>query len=145
QHQKVRMENGVQYGDLIQYDDFNYIAKVAKINAATLATMASAPGSPKNVRMSTRNQDNNSSIIFEAPEGAPADTWYQIVWRETAASDWQYAGKAADYKETVIEKDHTVTIPVSKDNVIFGVRSCDGKGHCSAAVLPVPQGGARRS
>ncbi|MBT9331549.1 M28 family metallopeptidase [Paracidobacterium acidisoli] len=138
QHQTVRTENGVQYGDLIQYDDFSYIAKVARLNTATLATLASAPGTPQDVRMSTHNLDNDSVILWQPPDGAPADTWYQIVWRETDASDWQYAGKASPYHEAVTGSDHTVTVPVSKDNVIFGVRSCDTKGHCSPAVMPVP-------
>lgn len=139
QHQTVRAENGIQYGDLVNFDDFSYIAKVARLNAATLATQASAPGSPRHVRMKTRNLDNNSIIGWEAPDGAPVDTWYQVVWRETAAVDWQYAGKATAYGETVTGADHTVTVPVSKDNVLFGIRACDAKGHCSAAVLPLPE------
>ncbi len=143
QHQNVRVENGIQYGDLIEYDDFDYIAKVARLNAATLATMASAPGAPKAVHLSARSQNNDSVFTYQVPDGAPAGTWYQIVWRETAASDWQYSGKAADYKETVAGGNHTVTVPVSKDNVFFGVRSCDSKGHCSAAVAPVPEVAAR--
>ena len=93
QHQTVREENGVQYGDLLQYDDFNYIARVTKLNAATLATMASAPGQPKDVHISTREQANTSVIDFDAPDGAPADTWYQLVWRETTAANWQYGGR----------------------------------------------------
>jgi Peptidase family M28 len=139
QHQTVRTENSVEYGDLLKFDDFNYIAKVARLNSATLATMASAPGMPKNVRMVTRNLDNDSIVVWEAPDGAPTDTWFQIVWRETDASDWQYGGKASLYKETINGADHTVTVPVSKDNVLFGVRACDTKGHCSAAVTPIPE------
>jgi hypothetical protein len=138
QHQTVRQENGVQYGDLLQYDDFNYIARVTKLNAATLATMASAPGQPKDVHISTREQANISVIDFDAPDGAPADTWYQLVWRETTAANWQYGGKASFYQERVDGAKHTVTVPISKDNVFFGVRSCDAKEHCSAAVAPVP-------
>jgi hypothetical protein len=138
QHQTVRQENGVQYGDLLQYDDFNYIARVTKLNAATLATMASAPGQPKDVHISTREQANTSVIDFDAPDGAPADTWYQLVWRETTAANWQYGGKASFYQERVDGAKHTVTVPISKDNVFFGVRSCDAKEHCSAAVAPVP-------
>jgi Peptidase family M28 len=139
QHQNVRTENGIEYGDLLKFDDFDYIAKVARLNAATLATMASAPGAPKQAHMSARSQNNDSTFTFQAPDGAPADTWYEIVWRETGASDWQYSGKAADYKESVQGDNHTVTVPVSKDNVFFGVRSCDSKGHCSAAIAPVPE------
>lgn len=143
QHQNVRTENGIEYGDLLKFDDFNYIAKVARLNAATLATMASAPGSPKAARISARSQNNDSVITFEAPNGAPADTWYQIVWREESASDWQYSGKASMYNETVQGQSHTVTLPISKDNVFFGVRSCDSKGHCSAAVAPAAEAGRR--
>jgi hypothetical protein len=82
-------------------------------------------------------------ITFEAPNGAPADTWYQIVWREESASDWQYSGKASMYNETVQDQTHTVTLPISKDNVFFGVRSCDSKSHCSAAVAPAAEAGRR--
>jgi Peptidase family M28 len=139
QHQDVRVENGIQYGDLLQYDDFNYIAKVARLNAATLATMASAPGSPKDVTMAARSQNNNSVIKFTAPEGAPVGTWYQVVWRETDASDWQYGANASNYNDTIEGTTHTITVPISKDNVFFGIRSCDSKGHCSTAVAPAPE------
>ncbi len=138
QHNNVRVENGVQYGDLLQYDDFDYIAKVARLNAATLATMASAPGQPKSATMFAQNQDNNSVMSFTASDGAPSDTWYQVVWRETSASDWQYASNAAKYSDMVKGAAHTITVPISKDNVYFGIRSCDAHGHCSAAVAPVP-------
>jgi hypothetical protein len=139
QHQDVRMSNGVQYGDLIQFDDFDYIAKVARLNAATLATMASAPGSPKDVRLSTRDLGNDSILEWRAPGGEPAGTWYQIVWRETNASNWQYAGKASAYAEKVTGTEHEARVPISKDNVFFGVRSCDAAHHCSTAVAPVPE------
>ena len=107
------------------------------MNMAALATMASAPGSPKNVSMSTAGLDNDSVLKFQAPDGAPVGTWYQIVWRETDASDWQYGGKASEFKESVAGDEHTVTLPISKDNVFFGVRSCDIKGQCSAAAAPL--------
>jgi hypothetical protein len=73
--------------------------------------------------------------------------------RETDASDWQYSGNTAKYDDKVEGTVHTITVPISKDNVYFGIRSCDTKGHCSAAVAPAPeipvrtgtprQGGAR--
>jgi hypothetical protein len=139
QHQDVRVENEIQYGDLLQFDDFNYIAKVARLNAATLATMASAPGSPKAVTMAGRSQGNDSVIKFTAPEGAPAGAWYQVVWRETDASDWQYGANASNYNDTIEGTTHTITVPISKDNVYFGIRSCDSKGNCSTAVAPAPE------
>lgn len=143
QHQDVRTEGGIEYGDLLKFDDFNYIAKVVRVNAATLATMASAPGQPKNATMSARNQDNNSVMRFTAPDGASADTHYEVVWRETDASDWQYEGGASLYDDKVEGAVHTITVPISKDNVYFGIRSCDTKGHCSAAVAPFPEVPAR--
>ncbi len=140
QHQNVRTENGVEYGDLLKFDDFGYIAKVAQLNAATLATLASVPGKPREVRVETKNLDNNTTLQWKAPEGAPADARYEIVWRETAAPDWQYSGDAQRYGAPAGQgAEHTATLPVSKDNVIFGVRACDKAGHCSAAVTPVPE------
>lgn len=137
QHQKVRTEDGVEYGDLLKFDDFQYIARVARLNLATLATIATAPGIPQKVRMVTSNLDNNSILKFEAPNGAPQGTWFQIVWRETSASDWQYAGKATSYAEKTEGSTHTVSLPVSKDNVLFGVRACTRVGVCSPAAAPL--------
>lgn len=137
QHQNVRTEGGVDYGDLIKFDDFDYMARVARLNAATMATLASSPGIPGNVKVVTRDLDNNTTLKWAAPAAAGVGVQYEVVWRETAATDWQYAAEAAQYPG----KDGTLsaTLPVSKDNVFFGVRACDGKGHCSQAVAPVPE------
>ncbi len=136
QHQNVRTEGGVEYGDLIKFDDFAYMAKVARLNAATLATLASGPGMPTNVKVVTKDLDNNTTLTWEAPAAAGAGVRYEIVWRETAATDWQYTVEAARYpgKDGVL----SATLPVSKDNVFFGVRACDAAGHCGQAVAPVP-------
>jgi acetylornithine deacetylase/succinyl-diaminopimelate desuccinylase-like protein len=140
QHQNVRMENGKQYGDLLQYVDFDYVAKVARLNAATLATLASAPAAPSDVRVVTTDLDNNSTLHWKygggqgaAPAGANAH--YDVVWRETSAPDWQF-------HQPVPEADAAkgaFTLPVSKDNVIFGLRACNAAGECSAAVAPLPE------
>lgn len=130
QHQNVRVENGIQYGDLLQYVDFHYVAHVAQLNAATLATMASAPGTPTNARIITEKLDNNTELAWDAPAGAPAGTLYQVVWRDTAAPDWQFY-------DSVGAATH-VTVPVSKDNVIFGVRSVNPAGQRSPAAFPFP-------
>ena len=136
QHQNVRTEGGVEYGDLIKFDDFDYMARVARLNAATLATLASSPGVPTDVKVVTRDLDNNTTLTWEAPAAAGGGVSYEIVWRETAATDWQYAVAAARYpgKDGAL----SATLPVSKDNVFFGIRACDGKGHCGQAVAPVP-------
>ena len=140
QHQTPRMapgilQNGaqaqVQYGDFLKYVDPAYTANVARLNAAALATFASAPGEPGDVKILTKALDNNTELTWTAPAGAPSGTTYEVVWRPTEASTWttvQSAGKALTFK-----------LAVSKDNVVFGVRSVDPAGHRSPAVLPMPQ------
>jgi len=137
QHQKVRTEAGIEYGDLIKFDDFEYIAQVARLNMATLATLAFSPGMPQNVRIVTTNLDNNTTLKWDPPTAGPNSIHYQIVWRETAASDWQFSTDAFKYGAT--PGNHSVTLPVSKDNVFFGVRACYAASHCSQAVAPVPE------
>jgi hypothetical protein len=137
QHQHVRIENGVEYGDLLKFDDFGYIAQVARLNIATLATLASSPGIPQNVRVVTTNLDNNTTLKWDPPSAAGGAIHYQIVWRETTANDWQFA--AAGQKYWVEGQTNIATLPISKDNVFFGVRACDEAGHCSQAVAPLPE------
>ena len=135
QHQDVRVENGTQYGDLLQFVDFNYVANVVRLNAATLATLASAPGEPQNVRILTTALDNNTELTWQPPVGAPANTTYEVVWRETDQPVWtdsEPAGSALSLK-----------LAISKDNVVFAVRSVDPAGHRSVAVLPTPERAAR--
>ncbi len=135
QHQNVRSEGGLQYGDLLQYVDFNYVAQVARLNSAALATFAAAPGIPGNVKIMTSNLDNNTELVWDAPQGAPAGTVYEVVWRATEEPSWttmEAAGTAT-----------TLKLPVSKDNVIFGVRSVDPAGHRSPATLPLPASGTQ--
>ncbi|HUY82242.1 MAG TPA: M28 family metallopeptidase [Acidobacteriaceae bacterium] len=135
QHQDVRVENGVQYGDLLKYVDFHYVARVARLNAATLATLGMAPPAPEKVEVVVSELDNNSTLRWMPGEGAPAGTRYQVVWRATAAPNWER------YTASGIHKDgpqYTVTVPVSKDNVIFGVRAVDALGQASVAVVPMP-------
>ena len=134
QHQNVRVENGRQYGDMLKFVDFNYVANVARLNAATLATLASAPAAPEEVRVVTTNLDNDSTLRWKPGSGMPASARYDIVWRDTSAPDWQFHQPvpAADAAEGAI------TLPISKDNVIFGVRACNGAGQCSPAVAPLP-------
>jgi hypothetical protein len=131
QHQHVRTDKGVEYGDLLKFDDFGYIAQVARLNLATLATLASSPGEPRNVRVVTSNLDNNTTLKWDPPSSAGAGVQYQIVWRVTASTDWQFAAPASTSE---------ITLPISKDNVFFGVRACDAAGHCGPAVAPLPEG-----
>jgi hypothetical protein len=129
QHQTPRTENGVEYGDLLKFVDFAYVAQVARLNAATLATLASAPAPPLNPRLITTDLDNNTTLQWDSAVAA-AGVRYEVVWRELAAPQWERSLSVTDTK---------VTVPVSKDNVIFGVRSVDIAGHRSLTVVPTPQ------
>jgi len=129
EHQDVRVENGVQFGDLPEFCDFGYITRVAKVNAATLWTLSQAPGTPKNVKIVTSNLTNDSTLTWT--RGTEADlAGYEIVWRESTASDWTHVIPVGDVV--------TATVDLSKDNVQFGVRAVDRQGHKSPAAAPVP-------
>lgn len=130
QHQTPRTENGVEMADLLKFVDPVYVADVARLNAAALATFASAPGEPQEVKILTRALDNNTELTWKPAAGAPAGTTYEVVWRDTTEPLWttvQSAGPAL-----------TLKLAVSKDNVVFGVRSVDAAGHRSPAVYPAP-------
>jgi hypothetical protein len=139
QHQNLRTENGIlpdgskgqiQYGDLIEYDDFDYIANVARLNAAALATFAAAPGKPEHVVVLNPPYDPRTVLRWEAPAGMPAGATFEVVYRDTQAPDWTNAVSAGTAT--------TLALPISKDNTIFGVRSVDPAGHRSPAVYPYP-------
>jgi hypothetical protein len=129
QHQNVRTENGIEYGDLSKFVDFNYVANVARLNAATLASLASSPAPPAEVRLLTKQLENDSKIEWKPAAGA---TGYEVLWRSTSDADFP--------EENVLPTTETkVDLPDSKDNVIFGVRSTYAKGHRSLIVIPEPE------
>jgi hypothetical protein len=130
QHQNVRIENGIQYGDLPQFDDFNYIANVARVNAASLAALASAPARPKNVTFPT-NLSNDTPIKWDANK-EPDIAGYEIVWRDTTEATWTHS-LAVGNVETYSMKG------MSKDNYFFGVRAVDKEGNRSPVTYPKPQ------
>jgi hypothetical protein len=132
QHQNVRMENGLQFGDLLQYVDFDYVAKVAKLNAAMLATLASSPGIPAEFKLVTTGLDNGTTMTWKAPEGAPAGLHYEVLWRETTAPEWQFAQTVPATGTDAVK----LTLPISKDNVVFGVRAVDAAGHRGLVATP---------
>lgn len=127
QHQNVGVRNGIQYGDLLEYIDFAYLAKVTRMDVAALATLALGPDQPAAVQMLTRHLSNDTELRWKPASGASR---YEIVWRSTTAPQWQYAKNVGTATEA--------TVPVSKDDYIFGVRSIDARGLPSPAVYPVP-------
>ncbi|WP_433227708.1 M28 family metallopeptidase [Actinomadura formosensis] len=129
QHRDVRVEGGKQFGDLPEFCDFPYIARVAKVNAAALWSLARAPGTPKNVRVLTRRLTNDTDLAWDrGPE--PDLAGYEIVWRETSSPDWTHVIPVGDVTG--------VRIDLSKDNAFFGVRAVDRDGHRSPVAFPVP-------
>ncbi len=128
QHQNVRTENGIEYGDLPKFVNFDYVAHVTRLNAATLASLASAPAEPSMVKIVTKDLDNKSTLTWESATGA---TGYEILWRATNAADWEYV--------QTVGSGTRATLPVSKDNVIFAVRAVDAAGNRSLPVVPEPE------
>jgi Peptidase family M28 len=125
QHQNVRMEGGIQYGDLVKFVDFDYVSHVARLNAAVLADLASSPAAPSNVEIAARQLENDSTLTWTRSPGA---TGYEVLWRATTSPDWEHVQKFGDVT--------TATLPISKDNVIFAVRAVDAAGHKSLAAVP---------
>ena len=130
QHQTLRTENGVVYGDLLKFVDFGYVANVAKLNALTLASLAAAPSAPQQVRIVTKELDNNSNLEWDASAFAPPGTTYEVVWRDTNENLWTHSQSAG--------AETHLTLDVSKDNVLFGVRAVSAAGDRSLVVAPVP-------
>jgi Zn-dependent M28 family amino/carboxypeptidase len=130
QHQTPRTENGIEFGDFAKFVDFDYVANVARLNAATLASLATAPAPPANVKLLTKQLENDSQLTWETPVSGSGSS-YEVLWRATTSSDWEhshYVGNATK-----------ATMQMSKDNVIFAVRAVDDKGHASLPVTPTPE------
>ncbi|MFD0417067.1 M20/M25/M40 family metallo-hydrolase [Streptomyces sp. NPDC127108] len=130
QHQDVRVQDGKQYGDLPEFCDFPYIARVARVNAAALWSLAQAPGTPRGAKILTAALTNATELVWE--RGLEKDlAGYEVVWRETTASDWTHVIDVGDATR------HTVDL--SKDNVFFGVRAVSRSGLRSPVAFPSPQ------
>ncbi|WP_291287627.1 M28 family metallopeptidase [Flavobacterium sp.] len=128
QHQDLRTENGIQYGDLAEFMDFEYLRKNTCSNLATLANLAWSPKAPLNVGIEVKELSNSSTLAWSVPEGK-TPYGYQILMRETSSPHWE---------KTFFVKDTKTEIPYSKDNYFFAVQSVDALGHASLPVFPVP-------
>jgi hypothetical protein len=130
QHQNVRTEGGVSYGDTALLVDFGYVAQVARVDAAALAALALAPATPAQVELETARLENDATLLWQ-PNREPDLAGYRIVWRETTAPFWQ------DHVDVGKVTRYTMK-GLSKDNVIFGVQALDTAGHASPAAYPRP-------
>jgi peptidase M28-like protein len=129
QHQDVRVEDGKQYGDLVEFCDFDFVTRVAKVNAAALWSLATAPGTPKGVGIRTDALTNETDLVWDrGPE--PDLAGYEVVWRETTSPEWTEVIPVGDVT--------TAHVDLSKDNVFFGVRAVGATGYRSPVAFPKP-------
>jgi len=128
QHQDVRTEKGVVYGDLTEFMDFEYLRKNTAMNLANLANLAKSPGKPQEVRIEVRSLTNGTQLMWKAPAYGKVKGYY-ILMRETTASVWQ---------KKIFTTQTDVKVPYSKDNYFFAVQAVSEGGNESLPVVPVP-------
>lgn len=126
QHQDVRKENGIEYGDLLKFIDFEYLRKNTALNLANLSNLAKAPSVPQNVAINVKDLSNSSSLSWKAPEYGKVKGYYVLI-RETSSPMWQ---------RKIFTSKNSVTIPYSKDNYFFAVESVNENGNESLPVVP---------
>jgi hypothetical protein len=128
QHQKVREENGIKYGDVFEMVDPAYIAQVARINASALASMALAPAPPTGVQFKTGRQEYDTTVAWQANK-EPDVVGYRIVWRATYQPIWQRSVEVGNVAEFVMKG-------LSKDDYFFAVQAVDKDGNASVPTFP---------
>ena len=126
QHQNVRIENGIQYGDLPEFMDFEYLRKNTAMNLANLANLAKSPGMPDSVKIEVKKLSNMSYLTWQAPKVGTIKGYYLLI-RETTSAVWQ--------KKIFTNKTEMV-LPFSKDNYFFAVQSVSADGNESLPVVP---------
>jgi hypothetical protein len=129
QHQNVRKENNIQYGDLPEFMDFEYLRKNAGVNLATMANLALAPYAPVEVGVDISDLTNKTHLVWSAPQKGEKPAGYKVLMRETSSPVWE---------QEFFVKETDVTLPYSKDNYFFSVQTVDAEGHESLPVFPKP-------
>ncbi|MCZ6598850.1 MAG: M20/M25/M40 family metallo-hydrolase [Planctomycetota bacterium] len=125
QHQDVREEDGVAYGDVLEHVSAEYVARVARVNAALLAQLALAPPAPQGMRVRGAVR-YDTRLSWEPVEGAAG---YVAVWRETTSPVWEH-------RSDVVTEPSVLLEGVIVDNHFFGVRAVDAAGHESRTTVP---------
>ncbi|APS40067.1 M28 family metallopeptidase [Salegentibacter sp. T436] len=126
QHQDIRTENGIEYGDVIEGVNFNYAKKLTAVNAINMASLAWAPPAPKNVEIGGIVEPS-AKLRWDKVEGDIAG--YKIYWRETTEAQWQYSRFVGDVSEFTLDG-------IVIDNFFFGVAAVGKDGHESVVVFP---------
>lgn len=127
QHQDIRVENKIQYGDLREFMDFEYLRKNTAMNLACLANLAGSPSVPEEVKIDVKNLTNSSFLSWNKPTTGKAPKGYFVLIRETSEAQWQ---------KKIYTTQTSIRLPYSKDNYFFAVQSVSEEGHESLAVTP---------
>jgi len=132
EHQNTRVVNGVQLGDLIDFVDFDYVARVAKVNAATLWALATSPSTPKGLLIHVAPPVNfagiNTTVLSWNANPESNLAGYEVVMRETTSPDWTDVVDVGNVTGT--------TLDIAKDNLQFGLRAVDTAGNRSPVAFP---------
>lgn len=126
QHQDLRTENGVRYGDLQEFMDFEYLRKNTGVNIAVLANLAKAPSSPTEVKVDVKNLSNSTLLYWKAPLNGTVKGYY-VLMRETSSAVWE---------KKFFTSATELRLPYSKDNYLFAVQSVGNDGNESLPVVP---------
>ena len=126
QHQDIRTENGIKYGDLIEFMDFEYLRKNTAMNLSVLASLAKAPSSPQEVKVDVKNLSNSTLLNWKAPKNGNIKGFY-VLMRETTSAFWQ---------KKIFTSNTTMTLPYSKDNYFFAVQAVNESGNESLPMVP---------
>ena len=130
QHQDIRVEGGVEYGDVLEWVDFDYVAKVTALNASVLAALAWAPPAPSNVLIGGANSPS-TTLAWDARDD-PDLAGYKLYWRDTTSPQWQWSRWMGNVTEGTLEN-------VIIDNYLFGVAAVGKDGNESPVVFPAGQ------
>ena len=125
QHQDIRMENGIAYGDVLEHVNFEYAKKLTAVNAINLASIASAPPAPEEVQIGGIVQAS-VKLKWSKSEGA---TGYKIYWRDTTSPTWDHSRYVGDINSFTLDG-------IVIDNSFFGVAAVGANGHESIIVFP---------
>jgi hypothetical protein len=126
QHQDVRVENGIQYGDLAEFVDYEYLRKNTGLNLSNLANLAKAPAMPDSVKMDVKKLTNSTYLYWQAQATGKVKGYY-ILMRETTSPVWQ---------KKFFTTANEMRLPYSKDNYFFAVQSVNETGNESLPVVP---------
>jgi hypothetical protein len=130
EHQDVRVENGVQFGDLLEFVDFQYLARVTRVVGSSLLALSRSPRAPVNSRVITAQLTNDTELRWDANPEADV-VGYEVVWRDSTEPLWTHVRQVGNVT------DYTIA-GLNKDDVQLGVRAIDREGNRSPVAATVP-------